>query len=390
MSFRNRSFVLLCAATFAFFLCFAMFLPTLPKEVKGLGGSGAAVGLVVGAASISALALRPWTGRLTDVLGRRIFLVLGCADTLVVSLALRQVKVIPAFVGIRLVQGFALAAFYPAATSLVGDMAPPERRGEVLGWFSIFLNLGVALGPFVGERLLAWRGFGTVCATAATVSGIGMVAALCIHDDRPEHPPATGGPLVSREAIFPGVVNGLAGMAYAACSSFVPLWALSLGRRDSSLFFIVFAGTIVLVRPMTGRMSDRRGRRLTIVPGLFLCGAAMLELAVFASWGGIVAAGFTFGLAWGLLIPGLTAFTLDRAPEGRRGSAMGTFTAFVDLGIGGGAWVIGAVVDGLGYRSTFALVSVPAFLGCALFIWGTRPRAPDPAPPAGDANVTGK
>ena len=300
---------------------------------------------------------------------------------LVVSVALGVFRNVVAFFVIRVLQGLAIASFYPAAASLVGDMAPVERRGELLGYFSIFLNLGVALGPGLGEVLFAWKGFGAVCAAGAAISACGLVAVSRIHDDRPAEPPASPPPLISREALFPGVVNGLAATAYAAASSFVPLWALRVGMMNSGLFFLIFAGCIVAVRPFTGRMSDRRGRRFTVIPGLFLCGAAMLVLPLAPSRAGILAAGATFGLAWGLLIPGITAFALDRAPEAERGSAMGTFTAFVDLGIGGGAWLIGALVQAFGYRTSFVLISLLPFSAFVLFTVRTRAVAPAPARP---------
>jgi MFS family permease len=194
--------------------------------------------------------------------------------------------------------------------------------------------------------------------------------------DRPAAAPPATTTWVARDAVFPGIVNGLAAVAYAAASSFVPLWAREVGLQNSGLFFIVFAGTIVLVRPLAGRVSDRGDRRITVLPGLFLCGLAMVVLAAFASVGGILAAGAVFGVAWGLLIPGITAFALDRSPGGRRGASMGTFTAFVDLGIGGGAYLIGALVDGFGYRNAFALVSIPGFVACVAFAIGARPSRP--------------
>ena len=364
---------MLCASTLAFFLSMSMYFPTLPKEVRALGGSPTVVGVIVGAYSISALFLRPFTGRFNDTRGRRLFLGAGCVVMLGVSAGLGLFRSLPAFFLVRLAMGLGIACYYPAATSLVADLAPPARRGEILGWFSIFLNLGVALGPFLGETLLAWRGFGTVCVAGVVLACVGLVAVSRIHDDRPSVARLPEGPLLAREALFPGVVNGLAAVAYAVASSFVPLWALHVGLRNSGVFFLVFAGTIVAVRPVAGRLSDTRGRRVTCIPGLFLCGVSMLVLAAIPSVFGILMAGGILGLAWGALVPGLTAFTLDRVPETRRGSTMGTFTAFVDLGIGGGAWIIGALVDAFDFRPTFVLASLPCFAGAILFTWLTRP-----------------
>src|SRR5687767_5208219 len=150
MSLRSRSFVMLCGATLAFFMSMSVFFPTLPKEVRTLGGSPAWVGLIVGAYSLSALFLRPWTGRANDRKGRRTFLGAGCAVLLVVAVAMGALRSIVAFLIVRLLMGLGIACFYPAATSLVADMAPHQRGAETLGWFSIFLNRGIAIGPLLG------------------------------------------------------------------------------------------------------------------------------------------------------------------------------------------------------------------------------------------------
>ncbi|MFP5322732.1 MAG: hypothetical protein ACLGIC_12925, partial [Acidimicrobiia bacterium] len=61
-------FALLIAAGLAYFLSIAALLPTLPRYVEEeLGGSGLAVGVVVGAFAVSAALVRPWVGRLGDV-----------------------------------------------------------------------------------------------------------------------------------------------------------------------------------------------------------------------------------------------------------------------------------------------------------------------------------
>ena len=41
------------------------------------------------------------------------------------------------------------------------------------------------------------------------------------------------------------------------------------------------------------------------------------------------------GLAFALLYPSLSLVVVNSVPESRRGSALGTFTAFFDIGFGG-------------------------------------------------------
>src|SRR5262245_19324334 len=73
-------FATVTLATFAYFLALGTLLPTLPRYVEdGLGGSGVAVGLVIGSFAVSAALLRPVAGLIGDRRGRRILVVGGSA-----------------------------------------------------------------------------------------------------------------------------------------------------------------------------------------------------------------------------------------------------------------------------------------------------------------------
>ena len=71
-SLFTRTFLTVAVAELAYFTADGVLLPALPRYVEGpLGAGNVAVGIVVGAFSLSAFFLRPWTGRLSDRHGRR-------------------------------------------------------------------------------------------------------------------------------------------------------------------------------------------------------------------------------------------------------------------------------------------------------------------------------
>lgn len=78
-----------------------------------------------------------------------------------------------------------------------------------------------------------------------------------------------------------------------------------------------------------------------------------------------------------LLYPALALVVLQRTPEHERGPALGAFTSFWDLGIGGAGLITGALAL-LGYSWVFATAAVLAVLAAII---GTaalaRPRTPD-------------
>jgi predicted MFS family arabinose efflux permease len=66
------------------------------------------------------------------------------------------------------------------------------------------------------------------------------------------------------------------------------------------------------------------------------------------------------GMAFALLYPSLSLVAIESVSESRRGSALGTFTAFFDIGIGLGAVLTGLAAALGGYPAAFWLGSVCA------------------------------
>ncbi len=169
-------FVLIVASGLAYFFALSMLTPVLPLYIKGpLHGNGLSVGLGVGAFAVGAVLLRPYAGKIGDRTGRR-WLVIGGA--LVVSVSVAGYGLIDSLgwlVFARLVTGLGEAAFFVGAATMITDLAPPERRGEALSYWSTAVYGGLAFGPALGELVL---GKDRYVATWLVASGLAFVAAM--------------------------------------------------------------------------------------------------------------------------------------------------------------------------------------------------------------------
>jgi MFS family permease len=128
----------------------------------------------------------------------------------------------------------------------------------------------------------------------------------------------------------------------------------------------------------TGRLSDHIGRHWPNVLGMWICGAgvAMTPLGNGSLWWSASAAVTGFGMA--LLYPNLSAAVADISPPIWRGSAIGIYRFWRDLGYGIGALGLGATAHFAGAMdSTFWFVAVSMFISGALLSWfgeETHPR----------------
>jgi MFS family permease len=148
-----------------------------------------------------------------------------------------------------------------------------------------------------------------------------------------------------------------------------------------SMYGFVWGGSQLF----TGRLSDRVGRFWPNVLGMWICGAgiAMVMLGDGFVWWSVSAALAGFGMA--LLYPNLSAAVADITPPTWRGSAIGIYRFWRDLGYGIGALGLGLTAHLYGStEAAFWFVALSMFVsGFVLFWWGeeTHPRlnpSPDP------------
>jgi MFS family permease len=280
------------------------------------------------------------------------------------------------------VLGLGEGSVFTAGSAWIVDLAPPGRRGRVIGLYGLAVWSGLSIGPSIGELLYHAAGFHLVWAFAAAAPLLGALVALRIRDPFEPSRQAVRGPLIARESIRPGFALSLASVGYAAMASFIVLRLQADGDSHGAIAFTVFAATVVLTRLLAGDLPDRIG------PLRCAAGAAAVEslglalIALATSLPMAIVGSAAMGTAFSLLYPSLSLVVVNQVPEGRRGAALGTFTGFFDLGVGLGAPLAGIAAAVGGYPAAFWLASACALgtLSVALALrrgWsGARAPAP--------------
>ena len=147
--------------------------------------------------------------------------------------------------------------------------------------------------------------------------------------------------------------------------TFIVLYANANGIKNVGMFFIVFAITLLVVRPVSGVIIDRSGFFLVPFAMVFLIisSAMLLFLKSFAL---LIACAFFYGVGFGVLHLSLQSMAVLLAPPNRKGVANATFFTGFDGGIGVGAVVGGVVATKFGYEMMFLLFLI---INIAIFIY---------------------
>lgn len=364
------TFLLVALATLAYFVADGVLVPTVPRYVKGpLGGGNFAVGVVVGAFSLSALLLRPWAGRLSDRRGRRVLMLAGASVFAISVLGYLVAKSVAMMIVMRVLTGAGEALFFVGAASAISDLAPDERRGEALSFFSLALYAGIGVGPILGEAAIDGADFSLVWLTAAGIGILAVLLGLTVPDTRPEKTPGGGvRRLIHPAAVLPGTVLLTVLVGMSGYFAFVPLYVTEIGLGGSRLVFVTFSVVVILIRSFGAKIPDRMGSGPSSRAAL-ACSAA--GLLIVGAWGrpvGLFAGTIVFGIGIALATPALMSLAIGSAPASERGWVIGTFTAFIDLGFGLGPVVLGIVAARVGYGGTFLTGAGVAAAGLLLLL----------------------
>lgn len=371
----TRAFTLLTLGELAYLTADGMAVYLIPVYADGAVGTGrAGAGLAFGAFALTALVLRPWAGRWSDVRGRRPLLVGGALVAALALLLTPEATSLAGLVGVRLLAGVGEAAVFTALFAAIADLAPARRLGEALSYNSLALYLGLAAGPAVAELVVDRWGF----AVGWYLAGVFALAAAAVYGLVPESRARelTDGraPLIHRASV-PVAIGFLTSIiAMGGFLTFAALRADELGLRDTSVPLLVYGGTVVLGRITTATLVDR-------FPALRLGAAALVTIA--AGLGLVAAATSTTWLLVGTLLlgigvtfstPAFFAAIFALARPGERGAASAMASAALDLGLGAGPILLGYVAQTSGIPWAFAAGAAVALAGAAWTI--TRGTAP--------------
>jgi MFS family permease len=378
-------FLLIMLSTFAYFVSIGSLIPILPRYVEGpLDGGNVAVGVAVGAFAITAVLLRPIAGRVSDERGRRILIVSGGVLVGLTTLGLVAVDSLAPLIVLRVLTGIGEAFFYVGAASTINDLAPDHRRGEALSLFSLSLYAGLAVGPVLGELVLAGtNSFGTVWVVSAASALVSGVACIRVPDTRIKDAPGVGPRrVIARVALLPGIALATSIWGLSGFNGFVPLYALELGLDGSRVAFLIFSVIVLLLRLVGARIPDRLGHLRTARIALSVSVTGLTVIGLWQTVTGLYVGAAIFALGQALIFPSLMSYVVSRAAPSERGSVVGTFTAFFDLAFGLGAVSLGAVSEALGYRGLFLSAAAVAGAGLVMLVQLDRRAAIGRAAPA--------
>lgn len=354
-----------------------------------IGASSFEIGLMASAALLTGFLFAPPIGALADRIGQRTVLWSGLIVHGLLVLAYIFVTDPVWLIGLRGLEGIAIVGILPPARALMNATAPAARQGEALGMLGSAQMVGLMLGPAFGTLLASDVGYSAAFLVAAVPLFAGAVLArLFLPAGRPERKPradvAVEQSARERRALFtPPLIlpYGLTAALSLTSGAISSVWAIYMVARGASLELIglsytSFAIISLVLAPVAGRISDRRGRFVPIVLAMLLYVVLYGIYAFPISALALVLLSAVEGISGAVARSAVDGLLADVAPPAMRGRAQANYSA-----AGTGAAFAMALLSGALYGVypglPFAVVAAAfLFTSFALFLPPIRSRFP--------------
>ena len=365
----TRDFAVTSLSNLLLFFSFQLLIPTIPLYAAGIGGGQAQIGLAMGTFTVASLLTRPFAGKALDTIGRRHVLSAGLALCGLAVLGYSTAAVVAMLLALRFIHGIGWGISTTSLGTVISDIVPFERRGEGMGIYGLSNTMAMALAPLTGLWIAAEYGFHPLFIFSTVLAFSALLLSLLISSGR-KKPPASSGSfswrgfrkgLIEPEALLPSLLLFCTAVCYGGIVTFLTLFGKEAGIGNVGWFFVCNAVMLLITRPLTGLVYDRKGPAWVLFPGAFFTGAGLWLLSYAHSASSLAAAAAVFGAGFGSVQPALLAWTIDRTAPSRRGAANGTFYSANDLGIGTGSMLLGAFASlvgsyGAAYRWSVLLI----------------------------------
>ncbi|MCE2486910.1 MAG: MFS transporter [Desulfurellaceae bacterium] len=385
----KRVFYTLNIAVFTSMLGMGIVLPFMPIYARTLGATGITIGIFFASFPLAQMVFMPLISRLSDRHGRKMFMVLGLLGSSLLSLWYVYAPNMLYLTLGRFLQGAAVALTLPIATAYVGDIAPPEKRGTLMGIFNLSMTSSIGLGPLVGGWLSDQYGmefsFYWMCLLNALACGLVLVLLPSSHSTgkaavrRASYRQLLARPRVKGLALYRVVNTIQMGLWF----SFLPLLGTEILNINHTMIGWALACYMLvssLVQVPFGRMADRFSKRLLIITsGLIGSFVFSFMFFVWTFWHLLLIAAVT-GAMGAMAMPALNAMAAEEGQDGNMGAVMGMLNMAMSVGMMLGPVLGGLVLDVSGLRPLFIFGAVAGVLGTFGFARLTT-AAPLPAVP---------
>lgn len=382
----TNDFIIIFSTNFFTHIVFYLLMSTIALYVTTqYQTSQGMAGLTVGIFVLAALITRFFAGTYIERIGHKKVLIGSlCAFVLVMFLHLVADHLALLLI-FRFIQGAAFGFITTSAGSIAAELIPDERRGEGTGYYATAMNVAMAIGPSLGIFLSVHSDFKTIILVGGIIALIDLIATSFLQIPKAEmtqeQVKVTSGfkirHFVEPKSIPISIAMFTVALGYSSLLSFLSTYAKEIHLENiASIFFVVYAITLLSTRPFTGKWFDRFGENIVTYPLLICLALGFLCLSFAQNTILFLLAGALIGIGFGTVQSNFQAIAIKQAPSNRKALATSTYFIFLDLATGSGPYLLGTLIGFMSFRHLYITIAmwIIVCLGIYYIFHGKRVR----------------
>jgi len=354
--------------TFTTMLGVGFIAPIMAIYAQTLGASNFEVGLIFGSFALARTVAQIPVGVLSDIYGKKFFIVCGTFFYGVFTLMYNFVSTVLGLLIVRIFTGIFSAFVTPVAGSYMATIAPKTRLGEYMGIFSSAITLGFGIGPFIGGILADMYGIkmpfyfcGFLGILAAIISY--MKLEDIVFNEKREIKNISNlfsyEFLKNRNFLSSFIINTSNVMANAGIIAYLALYATAYDITISQVGFMIASTNILmaLLQRSFGKLYDRLGNVMIII-GIFILSFGMYLLSTSTTFLNMLISLIIVAVGSSISSTATTSLAVKDIPKHRKGEAMGLFTTSMNIGMFIGSISFGFLADILGIANMYKFSAI--------------------------------
>ena len=362
--------------------------PVLPLYVKALGGDNFIIGLISAFSPLAGILFSFPIGIMSDRIGRKKLLISSAFIFLIAPLLYLSVHSAMWLIPVRFFHGMATAILGPIASAMIVGSYKKDK-GEKLGIYSSSTLIGRTIAPLLGGFIISYfanlsglMSYRYVYITAFLMAIPVFVLTLMLKDKQNVNSKIRTGIFyvdlkyfIGNKRVFSTALVQMATyFAFGAFETYLPVY-LSLRNIPPYQIGLIFSVQILFIalsQPLFGRIADRVDKRLQIMFGVLVLGAAIGLIGFFTSIVSAIVLGIIFGLGLSFSTVATSTYIAEVTEKSKLGASLGGLSSIMDVGQTIGPFLTGIIITYLSFSVGFEISFLVAAISAAIFYFANR------------------
>ncbi len=379
----TSQYLLIIILSLVMFVSFYMITAGFPIYVSSISNNPAIAGIMTTTLMTASLITRFFASVIIQKINMKLLLIISLLYFLG-TIALTFVNDSIGFlIFIRALQGIGFCMLTNLVFTISSNIVPKSRLGEGIVFFAMSTSLGTTIGPLIAISYLTNYSFKSMLVLTFGLMAFSFVCSLFTKNTKVEkenQQEKNKEPfykyMYDKRVLLPCILVALNYMAIAGIVNFMGAFGKEINVGGSiSQFFIAQGITMVIIRIFSGKIFDKFGHRILIIPGAISGAAGLVLLGFSTNMIMVLISGVLFGIAFAIIHPIIQAWALTLVPPEKKATANSMLLIFIDFGLAIGSVGLGFLANSVGYGMTFSLSAALMIIILILYLVGSRKKA---------------